>query len=90
MEFEWDGNKNKTNFAKHGIDFMLVKPAFDDKRKIVAIDERKNYGEVRYQMLGMAFECLLFIAYTVRGDKVRIISARSASKEEKRIYNEND
>ena len=90
MNFEWDSIKNKANLEKHGIDFMLVKPVFDDENRIILVDDRKDYGEIRYQIIGMAFGHLLFVAYTQRDGKIRLISARFANKKEKRIYDGNN
>ena len=89
MKFEWDENKNKSNLEKHGIDFNQAKEVFNDKDKIEITDNRKDYGEERKKIIGKVMDLLLSIIYTIRGTAVRIISARAASKKERKDYNNN-
>jgi len=89
MEFEWDENKNKSNLEKHGVDFNQAKEAFYDKDKIEITDNRKDYGEERKKIIGKAMDLFLSVIYTMRGAAIRIISARAASRKERKDYNNN-
>ena len=86
--FEWDETKAAENYAKHGVSFEQARGAFDDPFAIEFIDDREDYGENRVILLGMVENRLLVVAYTLRGDKVRIISAREAEPYERRQYHE--
>jgi len=89
MKFEWDENKNKKNIDKHGIDFNDAITIFDDENRIEAIDDRNNYGEERLQVIGEAKPGVLMVAYTWRHNTTtrRLISARTASRNERAMYN---
>lgn len=86
MEFEWDENKNRSNQRKHGIDFDDAKQAFNDKKRLIANDNRKDYGEERYLTIGSLFNVIIVVVYTLRNQTIRIISARMASKTERDRY----
>ncbi len=89
MLFEWDENKEKINITKHGIDFRAAATVFLDERKIDDIyDHLHSQDEDRYIVLGMmaGTTTVLFVSYTERGDIIRIISAREATKEEREGY----
>jgi hypothetical protein len=85
MEYEWDEAKNETNIAKHGIDFESAQEVFEGVF-ISKVDARKDYGEKRLVALGTFGTFILLVVYTMRGDKIRIISARRANQEERSIY----
>jgi len=87
-DFEWDKAKAAANLAKHGINFEQARQTFDDPFAIEFADDREDYGEDRLLLLGMVENRLLVVAYTLRGDKVRIISAREAEPQERRKYHE--
>jgi uncharacterized DUF497 family protein len=87
--FEWDSDKAATNLAKHGVSFENAKKAFDDYFAVDVIDKRFNYGEDRYNLLGMVGDRLLVVSYTMRNDIIRIISARGAEPHERRKYYRN-
>ena len=90
-DFEWDDDKNAENITNHKVDFKAAVAAFDDDRAIPFSDpEHSRVGEPRYALLGMCGEGLVFISFTFRGDKCRIISARKASRRMYKIYAEND
>jgi len=59
---------------------------FLDIDRIETIDNRHNYGEIRHQTVGTANEVVLFVVYTMRGESIRIISARRANKHERKTY----
>ena len=86
MEFEWDENKARQNLAKHKIDFVDAIRVFLDPFRIETIDEREDYLEMRLKVMGKVRSVLLVVIYTEREQKCRIISARRATKNERRIY----
>jgi uncharacterized DUF497 family protein len=85
---EWDEAKAAENYAKHGVSFEQARGAFDDPFAIDFVDDREDYGEPRLILPGMVESRLLVIVHTLRGDKVRIISAREAQPYERRQYHE--
>jgi uncharacterized DUF497 family protein len=87
-DFEWDDTKAATNLAWHQITFEQARLAFSDPLAVAREDRRENYGERRYILLGMAHDQLLHVAYTMRGERIRIISARAAEPRERRRYHE--
>ena len=90
-DFEWDDDKQTRNLRDHGIDFRIAVEAFDDARSIPYADpEHSTVGEPRYALIGQCSAGLVFISFTYRGDRCRIISVRKASKRMQRIYAEND
>ena len=88
MDFEWDEDKNQANIQDRGIDFNDAKNVFLDPFRIEQVDLREDYGELRFQVIGMVEGRLLFVAYTFRNENVRIISARKAEPYERRKYHE--
>ena len=87
-EFEWDERKAENNLAKHRVSFEMARGAFSDAFVIEFVDESRNYGEERFNLIGMSDGRLLFVTYAMRGDKTRIISARRAEPLERRRYHE--
>jgi uncharacterized DUF497 family protein len=85
---EWGDEKNTTNKNLHYIDFEDAQYIFWDVNRLERIDESEENtsGEERWQTLGMVGK-ILFVAYTERSNKKRIITARIASKKERRSYN---
>lgn len=86
MEFEWDESKSDACFAQRGFDFAYVLQAFTDSDRVIRQDHRWDYGEDRYQLLGMIDQRIFFVAYTVRRSTIRIISARKANRREVTEY----
>ena len=85
--FEWDEEKAASNIRDHdGVAFEQAAAAFSDMFAVAWIDEREDYGEERSVLLGMTGGQLLYVAYTERGDNIRIISARRATRHEQDIY----
>jgi uncharacterized protein len=84
--FEWDQAKAAENYAKHGVSFEVAKKVFKDPFAIERLDDREDYGEQRFILIGMAEDAVIFVAYTERGDCVRLISARRATKHEQDDY----
>ncbi len=85
-EFEWDEAKEVANVAKHDIPFEAVVEVFADERRIATIDDRFDYGEERWNVIGLVDGILLTVTYTMRGHVYRIISARRASRKERETY----
>jgi len=86
MEFEWDEAKSEACFAERGFDFAYVVRAFLDPNRVVRPDTRGAYGEDRYQVLGAVEGRVFFVAYTLRGQTIRIISSRKANRREVHAY----
>ena len=85
MSYEWDEQKRQINVKKHGVDFIDVPELFNGD--IVTIpDERFDYGETRFIVIGILKNQVIVVAYTERGDNIRIISARKATKNEQIYY----
>jgi uncharacterized protein len=87
-DFEWDDAKAAQNYAKHGVTFEAACDVFKDPFAIEEIDDRHDYGEERWTIIGAARGRLLFVAYTMRNDSIRIISVRAAEPYEEREYHE--
>ena len=85
MVFEWYSEKERLIAEKHGLDMEAVKRIFKDPFRIAQYDMTHSGLEDRWQTLGMA-NGVLFAVYTERGEKTRIITAREATPEERRIY----
>ena len=88
MIFEWDDEKEKINIEKHGIDFSLAALVFEDENRIEIYDRIHSETEDRYITIGSinGTVVIIMVVYTERGDAVRLISARKATKQERRIY----
>ena len=87
MDFEWDERKRADNIAKHGVDFVRACRVWEENERIVVIeDTRQEYREARYQAFGIVDGVLLMVAFTWRGRRCRIISARRASRDEREAY----
>jgi len=84
-EFEWDDNKNRINIAKHGISLKDARYAFYDPNKVVMVD-LSDSNEDRWKIIGMV-DKLLLVVYTERGERIRLISARAATRAEQEEYN---
>ena len=86
MNFEWDDNKARVNLSKHRISFDLSRLVFDDPNKVDDIDDNLDFGEERWIATGLAGNQLLVVVYVLRREKIRIISARRATKYEEQDY----
>lgn len=87
MPFEWDENKRLSNIEKHGIDFADAVKIFD-AFAVTRQDTRADYGEERYVAVGLLDGREITVIYTPREDNRRIISARRARVEERKVYHE--
>jgi putative transcriptional regulator len=73
-DFEWDDAKAAENYAKHGISFEDARRVFDDQFAVDGVDDDEAYGEERFTTIGMVGGVLVFVVYTERGARVRLIS----------------
>jgi uncharacterized DUF497 family protein len=86
LEFEWDEAKARGNLKKHGVSFLTAAAIFPNER-LERIDNREDYGEIRWIALGRAGFEVYRIVYTRRSEKlIRSLSAQRASKDEREIY----
>jgi|RhiMetdeSRZDD1v2_1073273.scaffolds.fasta_scaffold340642_1 uncharacterized DUF497 family protein len=88
MIFEWFRLKAESNLKKHGVSFEEAKTAFDDEMQFSYPDHAHSIGERRFTCLAMSDQHrLLMIVYTqVTEERIRIISAREATRREEKIY----
>src|SRR5947209_2377507 len=87
MDFEWDDDKAEANVRKHGVSFAEAMTVFADSLSLTGYDPDHSDDEDRYITMGTsATGRLLIVSHTDRGEKVRIISAREASRAERRDY----
>jgi len=85
--FEWDDGKAGGNYRKHGIDFETATEAFSDPFAIERADlAHARNGEERFLITGMAAGQLLTVVYTLRRQRIRLISARRATRREHDNY----
>jgi uncharacterized protein len=94
LQFTWDERKNRSNKRKHGVGFETAVLVFDDPYHVSRLD-REVAGELRWQTIGMVRGIqVLLVAHTLveSGDAeiVRVISARKATPQERRIYAQNN
>ncbi len=87
MRLEWDDVKARANVAKHGIDFAIAQRIFDGP-VLTRPGPRRDYGEARHVSLGRVGPAVIVVTHSTRGDRRRLISARPASRKERRPYDE--
>jgi len=88
--FEWDTDKAKKNKSVHGLTFDEASTSFKDTLSLTIYDPLHSNEEERLILIGNSCKNrLLVIVHTERGDKIRIISARKATKKERKQYEEN-
>ena len=85
-EFIWDPAKARANWRKHGVTFEEAAEAYRDPDSIEEIDADRDYGEVRFKLLGYARGRVLAVSYVEREARIRIISARKGNAHEKARY----
>ena len=87
MKFEWNPSKAASNLDKHGVSFQEAKTVFDNPLAAVFDDEAHPIGEIREIIIGYSqYHQLLTISFTDRTDFIRIISARFATHQERKDY----
>jgi uncharacterized DUF497 family protein len=88
--FEWDTYKADSNQVKHGVGFVEAATVFQDFLALIFDDEGHSVHEVRQIVIGHSDRFrLLLVAFTIRGDVIRLISARKATPHERRDYERN-
>ena len=85
MHFEWDESKRQSNVEKHGIDFADCSVVFDN-RTYLLLDDRDDYGEVRFISIGLLRDIVVVIAHTETDEVIRLISARKANRHEQEAF----
>ncbi len=89
LNFEWDPEKAASNLNNHRVSFEYAARVFLDLNHDDQEDRRDDYDEERRIAIGHVEERLLVVAYTLRGDTIRLISARKATPHEQREYRKN-
>ena len=91
MEFEWDPAKAAANLATHGVSFEEASTVFGDPLSVTKPDARHSHGEERFAILGLSARGrLLAVYHAERGERIRIISAREATRRERADYEEGE
>jgi hypothetical protein len=89
MEFEWDPNKAAKDVQKHRVSFREAATVFGDPFSMTFIDPDHSIEESRYITIGLSHSRkLVILSHTNRGDRIRIISAREATRKERKFYEE--
>jgi uncharacterized protein len=89
MEFEWDPDKAASNDKKHGVTFLEAATIFGDALAVTFIDPDHSVSEQRCLTFGLSrFDRLLIVSHTDREGRIRIISARTMTRQEVKIYEE--
>jgi uncharacterized DUF497 family protein len=84
--FEWDDAKAARNWRDHNIRFETAREVFKDASAVEWADNGQDDSEERFVTVGMVKNRMLFVSYTLRGERIRIISARLAEPYERRRY----
>jgi hypothetical protein len=82
---EWDDSKNRANRERHGLAFEDARLVFEGPT-VTFVDDRRDYGEVRYVTTGLLAGRIVVVVHVPRGDSTRIISMRKANAREKASY----
>ncbi len=91
MKFTWDPSKADANLKAHGVDFREAATVFGDPLSTTFPDVDHSVGERRFLIIGVsAFSRTLVVSHTEDGDTMRIISARTATRPERRFYEEDE
>ena len=91
MKFTWDPAKAAESLRKHGVDFREAATVFDDRLSTTFPDADHSTGEQRFLIIGMsALGRILVVSHIDTGDTIRIISARAATRRERKFYEEDD
>jgi uncharacterized DUF497 family protein len=89
LTFEWDPDKARENEAKHGVSFPEASTVFGDPLSITVPDPDHSIGEARFITIGMSHQQrLVVVAHADRDDVIRLISARVATRGERKKYEE--
>ncbi len=89
MNFEWEESKAVSNLEKHKVSFEEASTVFQDDLSLTGRDPDHSVGEHRFVTFGLSVKGrILLVAHTDRGGRIRIISARPATRAERKIYEE--
>ena len=89
LTFAWDPDKADENERKHGVSFPEAATAFGDPLSVTMADPDHSVGEARFLTIGMSHQQrLLVVAHADRDDAIRLISARAATRTERKTYEE--
>ena len=89
MLFEWDPQKAQSNLRKHGVSFDDAATVFQDSLSLTGADPDHSLSEDRFVTFGVSSAGrLLVVSYTERGSTIRIVSARRATRSERKLYEE--
>lgn len=87
MDFEWDEAKAEANLRKHGVSFAEAATVFGDPLAVTFFDPDHSDQEGRFLTIGMSQEDrVVILSHTDRGDRIRIINAREATRGERKGY----
>ena len=86
MEFDWDPVKAQSNLRNHGVLFLMACEVFKDGSRLEHADVSSDYDEERWIVLGRVGQKILSVVYTHRGQRIHLISARRADRNEQRTY----
>ena len=88
-EFEWDPAKAEQNLRKHGVSFEEASTVFGDPLNLLMMDPDHSEGEQRYLLLGLSTQRrLLVVAFAERPPRTQLVSARLATRRERKRYEE--
>ena len=91
MQFEWNSDKANLNLKKHDVSFIEASTVFNDPLSVTFPDPEHSYGEERYVIIRLSSASrILIVPHTDRADRVRIISAREATRNEQRFYEDGE
>ena len=89
LVFEWDSNKARTNVLKHNVSFEEATTVFADERSLTIENPIRSIGERRFITMGTSVgKRIVVVVHTERNGRIRIISARQASRKERKQYND--
>jgi uncharacterized DUF497 family protein len=90
-EVEWDERKNDLNKKDHQVSFDEAATVFDDPLALIVPDDEHSFGERRYDIIGESIlGRILVVTYTERGDRIRVVTARTPTRGELRDYEEDN
>ena len=87
MDFEWDEAKARQNLKKHGVSFLEATEVFGDEYSSCVQDPDHSHDEERFLLFGLSMKRNhLVVSFTERSSKIRIISARHMTRQERKAY----
>ena len=86
MEFEWDHTKADANLRKRRVPLKQAIESFDDEARLERLDDSADHEEDRWILIGRSRSTILFVVYVIRGENIRLISARKADRNERQLY----